>query len=127
MTNNKNPFHLLFSWYATHVIRMYKVFVLIKNIHVEGVAVFYKQGFGSTGGEGERKGLQGGGGKEIVVIFYAFFTLFSCQIFVHFPPPFASSFENLQKSRRQSDGSEVDGGSFLRHDLNSGNFSFTSL
>ena len=23
----------------------------------------YKQGFGSTGGEGERKGLQGGGGE----------------------------------------------------------------
>ena len=32
------------------------------NVHVEGVAVFYKQGFGSTGGEGERKGLQGGWG-----------------------------------------------------------------
>ena len=25
------------------------------NVHVEGVAVFYKQGFGSTGGEGEAK------------------------------------------------------------------------
>ena len=61
---------------------------------MEGVAVFYKQGFGSTGGEGERKGLQGGvvmqGGffrwvfMRVFMGFFGFFRVFSKPVFSGF-------------------------------------------
>ena len=46
---------------------------MTKTYTWRGLPKFYKQGFGSTGGEGERKGLQGG-----VVMQDGFFRGFLC-------------------------------------------------